>query len=398
MGAAVINLSDHGLLERAELAITGDYTEQVLGAMLSAVTGAVATGGVAAVEAVAGRVSRLMEVAHVSGGPRAKQALTPTVLAMIGRSLIEWGESLHFLKYRMRAGRAQVYLVPAQHEWTVLGGEDPEEWIIDATLTGAQTVYESSAPRAAWLHVIRDADPGYPWRGVAPLQRAGITAQLLRLAEDALATEMHQPTKALIPMPQGGNKEFDTLRDDIQNKAYQITFPTTTAAGFGAGRSSAPLTDWKPHRLKPMPEEALVTLSDSASAKVVAALGAHPAIMGGGGGNGSVDREAHRQMRKMIMQPMARLIEENCWRVFEERVTISWPSSVEAIGIKAKAADVLTQLGVDPQEALKIARVTTGNVKMAPPPPPPPPPPPEEEADENDRVPARRRGQGDRRG
>ena len=121
----MISLRDHGLMDRAELQVTGDYTDQRLAAMYNAVTGAVVTGGVAAIEAVSGRVSRLMETAHVSGGPRAMQALTPTVLAMIGRSLIEWGESLHFLKYRMGAGRAEFYLVPAQHEWTVLGGYRP---------------------------------------------------------------------------------------------------------------------------------------------------------------------------------------------------------------------------------------------------------------------------------
>ena len=102
----------HGILERAELSITGDYTEQRLAAMYQQVTGAVVLGGVAAVEAVAGRVSRLMEVAKVSGGPRAMQALTPTVLGMIGRNLIEWGESLHLLKYRMGEGGPEFYLVP----------------------------------------------------------------------------------------------------------------------------------------------------------------------------------------------------------------------------------------------------------------------------------------------
>ena len=266
------------------------------------------------------------------------------------------------------------YLVPAQHEWTVLGGTDPEQWIVDATLTGAQTVYERSAPRAAWLHVIRDAEPDYPWRGVSPLQRASVSAQLARMAEDALVTEMRQPTKALIPLPQGAGVDRDTLRNDIQNKAYQIAFPTTTTAGFGAGRGSAPLTDWKPQRLKPMPEAALVDLADRATARVVAALGAHPAIMGGGGGNGSVDREAGRQMRKMIMQPMARLIEENAWRVFGERIRIWWEPGVDALMVKAKTADVLTKMGVDPQEALKLARVTMVKVKMAPKLTPPPPP------------------------
>ena len=185
----MISLREHGLMERAELQITGDYA-----ALYSAVSGAVVLGGVAAVEAVAGRVSRLMETARVSGGPRAMQALTPTVLAMIGRSLIEWGESLHLLKYRMGAAGPEFYLCPAQYNWTVYGGTDPEEWVVDATIPGAQTVYETTAPRAAWLHIIRDADPGYPWRGVAPLQRATVSSQLARMAEDALVTEMRQPT------------------------------------------------------------------------------------------------------------------------------------------------------------------------------------------------------------
>ena len=59
-------------------------------------------------------------------------------------------------------------------------------------------------------------------------------------------TEMRQPTKTLIPLPQGGIVLKNKLRGDIQDRASQIAFPPTTAAGFGAGRSSAPLTDWKP--------------------------------------------------------------------------------------------------------------------------------------------------------
>ena len=35
---------------------------------------------------------------------------------------------------------------------------------------------------------------------------------------------------------------------------------------------------------------------------------------------------------------------------------------------------MLVKMGVDPQEALQIARVTRGNVKMAPKPEPPAPP------------------------
>ena len=247
-----------GLSERATLEVTGDYTDQRLAATYGAVAGAVISGGIAAVEAVAGRVASMLSVARVSGGPRAAQALTPTVLAMIGRSLIERGESLHAVKVRRSGG--VVYLVPAQEAWTVYGGEDPEDWIIDATLTGAETVFRYVAPRAAWLHIIRDASPGYPWRGVSPLGRSQITYALASAAEDALLREAQMPVKALIPLPQG-NIDKATLRNDIQNRAYQVAFPETAAGGFGSGRTSAPTTDWKPHRLQPMPQEGLVRAS-----------------------------------------------------------------------------------------------------------------------------------------
>ena len=35
---------------------------------------------------------------------------------------------------------------------------------------------------------------------------------------------------ALIPLPQGGGVDTNTLRQDIQSKSHQIAFPTTTAS------------------------------------------------------------------------------------------------------------------------------------------------------------------------
>ena len=87
-------------------------------------------------------------------------------------------------------------------------------------------------------------------------------------------------------------------------------------------------------------------------------------------------------MRKQIMQPMARLIEENAYRAFGERIRIWWEPGVDALLVKTRAADVLVKMGVDPQAALQIARVTTGTVKMAPKPEPPPMPPKPEDDDD----------------
>ena len=287
-----------GLSERATLKVTGDYTEQQFDALFSQVTGAVISGGIAAVEAVAGRVASMLSVAHVEGGRRAEQALTPTVLAMIGRQLIQRGESLHAVKVRREGS---IYLCPAQELWTVYGGEDPEEWVVDATLSGAQTVYQHVAPRSGWLHIIRDATPGYPWRGVSGLQRAQVTNAMAAAAEDALLREAQQPVKQLIPLPQGmAQATKDTLRDSLIDRVTKLALPETTAGGYGAGRTSAPTTDWKPYRLQPMPDAALVQAASDAQARVVAALGAHPALIGGGGGTGTVDREAVKQFQQVL--------------------------------------------------------------------------------------------------
>ena len=75
-----------------------------------------------------------------------------------------------------------------------------------------------------------------------------------------------------------------------------------------------------------------------------------------------------------LMKPIARLLEENALRAFGERITLSWPPSVDALLVKARAADTLTKMGVDPQAALTIARVAMGPVKMAENPEPPPDP------------------------
>ena len=50
----MISLRDHGLLERAQVQVTGDYTEQQLALSYNAIIGGVVTGGIAAIEAVAG--------------------------------------------------------------------------------------------------------------------------------------------------------------------------------------------------------------------------------------------------------------------------------------------------------------------------------------------------------
>ena len=334
--AGMISLRDHGLMdapsERAQLTVHG------IPDMPEAISAAVVSGGIAGVEAVAGRVSRLMSMATVGGSPMAARLLTPTVLGMLGRYLIEWGETLFYFDV---SGPGPPELVPAQYAWTVYGGVKRSSWVIDATLSGAMTIREQRAPRGGWLHVIREAHPDYPTRGVPGIQRAQVTYEMAKTLEDALLREGRQPTKSVIPAPQGLPEATKTqLRAFLEDRVRQVVFPETTQAGFGGGRTSAPQTDWKPHRLMPDPSSGLYIAARDAQARVVSALGAHPAIIGGAASTGTVDREARRQLLEFLVMPAGRLIEYEASMLFGAPVTLTWERNPDTMMVVARTAKI----------------------------------------------------------
>ena len=333
----MISLRDHGLMdapaERAQLGVYGMPAFDGLGE-------AVVQGGIAGVEAVAGRVARMLMMADVEPvGSLAARVLTPNMLEMIGRSLIEEGESLHWLHTR---GTPE--LLPAQRDWTVYGGIERASWVIDATLSGAMTIRAARAPRAGWLHIIREADPDYPWRGVPSISRARITYELAKVLEDALTREGMQPTAAIVPMPMGmKDAVIEQLRDRIRSRKGTLVMPETTQSGFGAGRTSAPQTDWKPHRLTVDPSSGLYIAAREAQARVISAMGAHPAIIGGATSTGTVDREARRQLREMLVEPIARLVEYEASSLFSLPVRLVFRRNPDTMMAEAKTAHIEAQ-------------------------------------------------------
>ena len=111
-------------------------------------------------------------------------------------------------------------------------------------------------------------------------------------------------------MPQGTTPDTKTsLLTDIVNRARRLVLPDTTASAFGAGRSSAPPSDWKPTRLKPDPSEAMVMLCKDIPAAVGACYGIPPVLMHGGGSE-TVTREAFRRMIVATIAPLAALASE----------------------------------------------------------------------------------------
>ena len=142
------------------------YSDTLIAALVSRAQGkslAIPTA-TAALEACAGTVGRGFAASEVSGPDALTSALTPGVLALIGRSLIRTGGLV--LLIDTQAGKLR--LIPAEtHD--VEGGPFPDGWEYRLTLGGpSRTITYDFVPAASVLHFRYAVDPSTPWRGNGP--------------------------------------------------------------------------------------------------------------------------------------------------------------------------------------------------------------------------------------
>ncbi|MYJ69268.1 MAG: hypothetical protein F4087_12270, partial [Gemmatimonadetes bacterium] len=163
----------------------------------------------AAVEACAGQWARAFACAEVTP---AVGAITPAALARIARSLIVHGESLHLID----TGAGKIRLLPFG-SFDVLGrSPDPATWRYRGTLYGPDGSLTVSRRAAAVVHVRYSEDPSRPWRGVSPLERAGLDADLLSAVVTRLGQEASAKSAYVVPAPTDGQSTtVEDLRDDI---------------------------------------------------------------------------------------------------------------------------------------------------------------------------------------
>ena len=162
----------------------------------------------------------------------------------------------------------------------------------------------------------------------------------------------------VIPMPQGAGIDTNTLRSDFQNNNFQIAFPTTTSAGFGGGRGSAPMTDWKVTRLKGEPDEGLVGLCKDIPGQVGVLYGI-PNVLTSGGGSETQTREAFRRFVLTAVEPLALIIAGECTRVFETARRVRPGGSSHTPTSRAGRARIksLVASGMSPADAALFAGV-----------------------------------------
>ena len=334
----------------------GDFSDAVVRLLESQAAGTAAdASSTAAVEAASGALSRTFASAEVVGDDWAQDAVSPTVLAQIGRDLIRNGDSMHVI----RIGRdGMVTLIPAS-SWHWEGSHDPDSWTVRATAYGPSTSTTWNLPASGVVFVRWGSTPGQPYVGIGPLSWAHTTARLQSEAERSLADEAGGPLAQLLAVPQDGGDDGDDdplkmLRADISAARGRALLVETSAAGWGEGKTAAPQKDWQQSRLGPMPPEGLVKISEHAFARVLAACGTPPSLFLDS--DGTSQREAVRRWHMGTVLPLARLVEHELSAKLETPVELKFDAYPKDMVSRAQVfAKLIAAEGVTVEKALEIA-------------------------------------------
>ena len=311
-------------LETPRPEVRSGYTSQVVNAVETAAAGAAGTAiGTAAVETASGLWGRALALAEVEPMNRRTAAISPTLLAMVGRALCRSGQ----IVFDIDVAGGALRLLPASAAYVVVGNGDPRTWIYTVTIDGpgnTRTVYRT---RDGVVHLQYAVSPTRPWEGRAPWATAGLSGQLLAGIERQLSGEAGSASGYILPTPDVGdrgevapdpanpdadtaeNDPLTTLRRDLAAAGGKTVLAPTTAAGYGAG----------PVRRR----RRITSLSDSGSIR--RARLSRPAAMPSGRSSPPVEsrryshttrrrgprlRESIRLFSTTTMQPIAAMVSE----------------------------------------------------------------------------------------
>ena len=307
----------------------------------------------AAVEACAGMWARAFAAAVVSPDV---DALTPCLLAHVGRALIVSGESLHRIEVRNGAVR----LVPSG-QWDVLGDTpNPDGWRYKMQLDAPSSSRTVTEPAAAVLHCRYSVDASRPWQGVGPLTRAGLSADLLSALETRLGQEAGAPSAYVIPSPADGQaSSTETLRSDVKAAKGGVVMAETMAAGYGDA-AGAPQTDWGQKRIGGQPPDVLRALRSDVGRAVAGACGVPEALIEEA--DGTAQREAWRRFVHGSVQPVARIVAgEIAVKLDVDAPTFDFGSlyASDVVG-RAAAFSRMVQGGMDVAEAGALSGLIAG--------------------------------------
>ena len=324
-------------------------TDAIVSALISQAGGSSVPPSVealGAVEAAAGLWSRAFASATVEPQTPATIALTPSVLAAIGRGLAVRGEAV----FEVEVNGALI--LTQASSWKVEGGTRPESWryAVEMPLPSGK-VAKRTLPAESVLHVRYATRPSKPWAGISPLGMADETRALATWIERRLAEEASTATSYVLPLPEAADVE--ALKADIKGGRGRLHIVGTTSTGWGDGTAAAPQRDWKSNRLGADPPEALGKLRSDVKNDIFGVYGIPSSIHGTGGSA----RESYRQFLASTIQPLAKLVvEELAVKLDTPTLALEFTELRAAdIATRARAFKQLVDAGMDAATAAALA-------------------------------------------
>ena len=333
----------------------GGFTDALVAAIVARAGGASVgePNAIAALEIAAGLWARAFASAELS---QPIAAVTPSVLASVGRELVRRGESVWGVDVR----RGQITLTPAG-SWDVRGGADPASWFYRLDLFGPSGNVTRIYPAQSVLHFRYASDPERAWHGVSPLGYARATGKLAANLELRLGEESGARVGYLLPIPNDGGAggEDDPLADlknDLKALQGNTALIETTAAAWGEGRAAAPQSDWKPQRIGADPPKSLPALRGDAAMAVLAACGVPPSLATDKA-EGSGQRESWRRFCFGTVQPVARCVaEELAVKLDAPGLRLSFAALFASdLAGRARAVGTLVKAGMNLERAAELA-------------------------------------------
>ena len=332
----------------------GGYSDALVAAIETQAAAKVAdVSSTAAIEAVAGMLSRGFGDAEVVGEGWVQDVVTPFWLMQVGRSLVREGASLSVLNM---GGTGAMELTPAAfYNFEALetpGAEREADWHCRVTTYGPSS-YTRLLARDRLVFVRWGTSPGTRYRGQGPTSWAHLTARLQGEAERSLADEAAGPLAQIVPIPQDPGDDDDPLaqlRADIAAARGKAVLTETTSAGWGEGQGSSPHKDWVANRLGPNMPTAMVELADAAFSRMVAACGASVSLFTDS--DGTAQREALRRWHMGTVHPLARPLANELTLRLDTKVILKFDGYPMDLQARASTFKALVAGGGAVNEAL----------------------------------------------
>ena len=338
-----------------EMRDEGSYTDAVVAAIIANARGETTAfpSAVGALEAASGLVGRAFASAVVESTSSAViRALTPDCLAMVGRALIRRGEIVFYTDTSM----GMFDLLPCL-SFDVQGGPNSATWEYRCTVSGPSMTHTHEAtPAANVVHITYARDPDRPWRGIGPIQSAGLTGRLAAEVLASLADESSGPRGHLLGVPvDGQDPTVERLRQDLKNMAGKTALMETGDWGGAAGGG---VVDLKAQRIGPEPTAAQVELFKVSREDVLSACGINPSLVMDA--QGTAQREAYRQFLFGTVAPLGRMVAAELTAKLDAPVRLDWEElRASDIAGRARAFSGLVSGGMEIDRAAALSGLLT---------------------------------------